>query len=786
MRHFDFKKSHHRLKEDQLLNFKSSLTHECTSTRRMRLVVFRHFLENVVLKHAAEFRPGAYKVIFKPEEKEGSPYLCIYPQMRFSDLNAFKIIKSQKKDIVFISYRCKEPFSLVDTLQREIGAQPLANFLIRHIDFETLASAIAKKKAQLALHTPQNDQLIADLQILQDYISNETSQRELLLRQSCLPGKTTQELYRALSEIKLVILQMKEVKRQTNSCERLPDIMPFSAAMFWPISQHEAKIIVDCASPAFKAFVAAGMQQYVTAMKKSSGVALLEYSSFDLMRDFDYLLQRMQDQYPRKESFQRKYEDIMRRMREVYNKIRVIDKKMLTLSSKLSYSPYDFLAVCELGQMRRDLLLLLRKIYKDVEFLSHKTEEVNHLRMIISTMAANLCKIVSDEYRLWETFLSSGYLFEPSFQKNLAKLKAKEKPDIQKLYYRISSFIRYAELEDENIQKMRQDASSSPQKYFSKSNNLEKDLASKIDSLRDISPLAHFVLSEAYIDSRSHLEYKFGGNMCEDPFYYLNSTDLLLAKLMIAPNEEKQAAAEQLRKQVAANASVFGILEKYGLKSQILNSIEPFLYLKEKAFDLEFNPFSKLEEGFRGKSIEVSYRTAVESDGKMYIYYQLGQIVEKVPIPTPSEISASEKIGPEAVYGDKFDLDFVLQNQVTGKPLSEIYTIIYSSLPSDFSTFLTVQQSLRFEDLSTSYFLSTFPKSHFGGCISNIGEVPPSFLDKNTNTLIDGLKAIYPNYQNEVKQLVDFFLDKMRLRIFRELNRSTLFWISSCIDEMKT
>ncbi|MEM4348637.1 MAG: hypothetical protein QXN37_03650 [Candidatus Anstonellaceae archaeon] len=780
MRHFEFKRTHGIQKEDEISTFKSSLKHECTSIRRIRMVVFRHFLENVVLKNAAQLEAGAYKVIFKPEYEEGSPYICIYPQMRFSDLNAFKLIKDHKKGLVFISYRCKEPFSLVDTLQREIGAQPLANVAIRYADANELASFLANKKAQLGAAIPIDHEFLTDLEQFANYVAHENYLRNQLLSQSCLPDKPANALYDTLSEIKSILLEIAEFKRQVNSCEKLSDTLPFSAAIFWPLSPQQAKVLIDCASHSFKNFIASGIQNYVIAMKKSMGVALLEYSSFDLMRDLDYLLKRMQHYQSKKDSFYSKYNVMMRNMRDLYNKISIIDKKIQALSSKLSYSAYDLISICELGQMRKDLLLQLRKIYRNVEPLTHKPEELNHLRMIISTMAANLCKIVPEEYTLWESFLSSGHLVNPSFQSKLAKFKAKEKVDLQRLFSEITYFIRYASLEHETIQKMKQDASSSPQKYSGRIKELEKMLASKINSLKHISPLAHFVLSEAYIDSKSHLEYKLGGMMCEDPFYYLNSTDLLLAKFILAPKEERTAVAEQLTKQVAENAKILQLLQKYGLQRQILDSIEPFLYLKEKAFDLESNPFSKLEEGFRGKSIEVFYKTAMEPDGRTSIYYRLGNLVEKVPIPLPAEISASEKIGPEAVYGDKFDLDFLLSTNVQDKSLAEIYTLIYQALPSDFSSFFAIQQSLRSEDLSTSYFLSTFSKSQFSGCISNIGEIAPSFLDKDTNTLINGLRSFYPNYKKEVGELVDFFLDKIRLRIFREINRSTFFWISIC------
>ncbi|MCX8196933.1 MAG: hypothetical protein N3G80_01305 [Candidatus Micrarchaeota archaeon] len=785
-RHFFGKSEFFRKEESPAISvFKKQLQNECIGIRKLRIIVLKDFIENVVAKNIGDFEPGAYKLVLKPDHQEGSPYISIYPQMRFSDINAFKIFKDETSGIFLISYRSKDPFSLVDTLHREIGAKPLINFSIKYIDEQRASSIISNKKSKISRSNSikNKDEKEQELQILLSYLEDEKNERTRLLEQSCIQPKTLEDLDKKLMSIRSIIISINSLKRNQNFAVKIKRF-PIDAASHWPISASVATELLKTADSQQLSYITEGLQKYVLAMKSSMGVALLEYSSYDLMRDIEYTLQRISHYYEGHHVFESQYYSVLGTLRLIHEQIAKIDKKMTNLSSKIYYSAEDFISVCELGEMRADLLKMLKSLYKSISKVSHKREVLNHLKMIIATMAANLCKVLPSEYGLWEQFYSSGQLsalLSSYQQRHKSSTTSAISIDEAKVESSVLLFISKSKEEWQKIKDMKQNSSKSPYEYSGKSKELEAKLASEISSLSDISPLAYFILSEAYIDSKTHLEYKFGGMLCKDPYYYLNSSDLLLASLMLSPPDKKKHYLDLLSQKVERNAQLFGLFEKYGLREEIFAQIEPFLYLKEKAFDLESNPFAKVEKGYRGKSIEVTYKTAVEN-GDQYIIYQISNIVRKVKIPPPTYDSSFEKTGKEVLYGDKFDLDFVLQkDNVSRHRLPDIYVAIFNSIPKDFSLFFKIQQSLRSEDLSTSYFISTFSKSNFGGYFSNIGETPPAFLESSyKNTLLEGIKSHYSNYRTESGELVDFFLDKMKLRIFRELNRSINYWAVSC------
>ncbi len=781
----------------KLTDFRKELRFECNSVRKWRMAVMEDYLKNVVKNRSLP--PGAYKLRLIPEQDEGSPYIFICNQMRLSDVLGFKVIKDEKEDIYFVSYRHKDASSLIETERKEMGARPFQPLLLKHAAFESVQTKIS----DTLLHNQDkiSPESISDLKHLSSFISERAKERDKILAESCLEGQAGMGLLRqSLSEISQLIIDINSLKDERQKCALPPKHLPVSTASLWPMSAYDAKEIAESIPVSCKEFFLDWISRYTLAMKKSLGVGALEYSSYDLMRDLDYAIMRAGLESGKPESFGSKHESFMFTLKEVRNTVMAIDRKMQALYLKPTYAAVDLVFLCELGEMRRKVLESLASLYESVGAISHFDHNSSHLKAIVATMSVNLCKIDSGEMALWKELAESSAFSSiiSNYKNYLSKrcmnspkrarrkeLKRQEK-EAGKIKDRIKTFATDAAKESESLRRMQNEASINPFDYSGKSKEMEQQLIDKIISLEKISPAVYSIISGAYASSKSHMEYKFGGKLCHDPYHYLTPSELLFTLSELDP---QGAFNERLANHLQANARLFGILEKHGLRSEILGHIDPLLHLKEKAFDLDTDPISHKEKGYRGNDIQLHYRIGVDPDSNsQVIHYRDGQMIHSIALPEPANSSPSSKSISENFYGDKFDLGFIIELQgqtVESLELGQIYSKINEIASRDLPAYREIQARIRSQDLSTAHFLSTFTaKKKISGCVSNLGDNPPRVLDEHTNTFLSALRERYQSYNKDNATTTGYTLQKTNIRIFRELNRTLPYWVLACAERI--
>jgi hypothetical protein len=515
-----------------------------------------------------------------------------------------------------------------------------------------------------------------------------------------------------------------------------------------------------------------------------------------------------------------KYTNFVVKLHEIQNAIKNIDSRLEVLASKYSYSPSDLITICGIAKMRKDMLEKIKECHKNSTFMQHTDYNQKQIKLLLSTMAANLCNVGSKEICLWKEFLENPGFMEglrshvqhcaESVKKKARFVRAEAKKEqmaqlaeAKAIEKKINEFTAQASSEAKLLEKLHETALSVSRNRRRVANELEKRYIGRLNGLRKSSPLAHSILEEALIESKTHQEYKRERLPCPDLNYYLNASALLLSLAEMNPGKNpdevlhnrtwKQGISLQdmLDTQIHANAFLLELFEKYGLGEEIRNYMDHFLYLKAKGFDIESDPVELNKTDYTNTKINVTYWVSVDlAASQRVLNLKLGnsKTILHVPMPglsLPAEDFLIDRSENEEILGKKYELDYFVPKVAPNDSLADLYVKISEAALQDLPKFRQIQAKIRSKDMKSAHFLSTLvQKEPLAGCVSNtLGENLPHILSAE-NTLIGGLKAKYPNFEAEAKETGEYAKQKIAMKLMHEINRTLPYWVARCAQKI--
>jgi|GEM_PF-4085347 len=776
---------------------------ECDTARKARLRAAYEVVSHLV--NNTNIEPGDYKISFKPEG--GAGFIPINRHFKASDTVAFKIFSDSDMGITVGELRHKSFRSQVETTRVELGADPIQKIEVMHVpDLEAkLQHAID------GLQKPITSGGSLKLAWLLAITKKRQKERESLLLESCSgSAEKKARLDLELANYSAAVSSINRLVSESRSEPvSLPPYLPFKAAASVPLTGKEAQYLAESVNDDSRAhFLGIWAQQCAAGMKKSMGVDFLEYSTYDAIQELDGAITRIGMDTAQKGSEQNSFElkqyHLLKLMRELKNLVGGADRKIDALISKTNPSKEDIASIGELAEMRKSMLGILAEAYRAADSLHHAGYNSTHIKIIICTMAANLCKISELETATWAELAGHpGFKDMVSdLQKHLRyirsrsttlpslkdELKAIEKSS-GRLPKRLGEFLGLASTDQRAISALYESAMAGRGDFKGKLKAEETKLRGIFDEIKKLSPAVHYILAEALAESKSHNDYKMMRQLCADPYYYLAVPELLFSLAAVNRMDPYRA---RLAEYLQENVEIYDIISAAGLEKQVLDRLGAFLYMKEKAFDMESDPDSIRALGYTTREIPVYYRLGLGQVGVPSINLTfLGNTLSIPLLPLDYQSGAPSTKGlDEEIYGDRLDLYLYLKlssnEELRSLSLGKIYESVVKNASTDFSRFQEVQSLLRHKSLKTGHFLSTLTASKkYAGCVlKGSGENPPQVLGM-PNTMVEALGVIYPSdYRRHSDETFEFMLQKANIRLFREMNRELPYWISLASDRL--
>jgi hypothetical protein len=243
---------------------------------------------------------GDYNINFVPEE--GSSFIPISRWVRASDNSRFKVFEHNGHRVG--EYSHKGFRSKVETARKQLGADPYskAELLYCSID-QALAEIQRALESTRATRTPE---MGADLEKLSDITCKRKEGRAKLLLESCGGSEQVHKhLLLKLGELSKVILEINDLREKTKKAAEteLPGDFLADAAYKWPMSELFASQLALYLRESGPRQISDWVARYAHEFRKAMGVDMLEYSSYDIMRELEHALLRVGDEAKKPEAF---------------------------------------------------------------------------------------------------------------------------------------------------------------------------------------------------------------------------------------------------------------------------------------------------------------------------------------------------------------------------------------------------------------------------------------------------------------------------------------------------
>ncbi len=798
---------------------KVELKHNIDFERRIRLLAARAIVNQAVNRSAMP--PGDYKIKFLPAEWGAS--VVIDPRVWPADNVAFKIFADDGHRVGV--YRHKSPISAVETQRLDMGASPHEKADLLHADMPQVIQGLEESRSFQFLPGQK-----ADFDVLHKLAAERWAQRQALIMELCGNSEEKKERLESLfSAAKDIISEINSLRCSNDSCAKHAPTMPVEAAGMFPMREKGAQDIIAFYSNGGR--LAEWVGRYAQAIRKTMGVDYLEFTAASAMRELEIALDRIHSESMNKGKFLEHYAFFNSRMHRIHELVDSTDRTLDRLLLKRTYENNDLLSICALADTRQELLALFKELYAEAKKFKEAAHHAEHVKAIVVTMACNLCRIGREEAGLWGELVSHRD-FKKALNDRIRNLKnelsclrnvikfdrrlAAENGDNEKagkledavqrcdkLLGRVSSFCKASNAEADAISRLEGLTKLGTQDRKARISALEARLVSEIfDNVYLVSPSIHSILTEAYHESRTHQSYKRRRPLCQNLHYYLPTSELLFAEM---ETTGKSGASARMKTFLSENHQLYALLEKHGLRDEIMAHMGKFLHIKERPFDIESDAMAIQQSGHAGRKLQMRYKLGRDASGARQLTLSPATSEEagllgmaegeslRVPVGDylPHEENFSRDKGlSEELYGDKFDLDFILQQvQTKQQSLGEIYHEVYVLASTDLPRFRMVQQNLRTKSLDTAHFVYLLTqKRTLTGCVSSqLGENLPLAIGKEgeENHFLELIGRFYPNFMGEASETDDFLLQKTAHMLLKELNRTMPYWVGRCVEKMK-
>jgi hypothetical protein len=442
-------------------------------------------------------------------------------------------------------------------------------------------------------------------------------------------------------------------------------------------------------------------------------------------------------------------------------------------------------AACELAEKRKKLLDKFAELEKLAGSFHHELPYRKQMSLSLANMAVNLCSMGKEEVELWTEFASN---------KQLSSL-LKSSKETNAILKSATKFLSDAKKEEEKINELTENVQAVRKKYRLARLSNEQAVLKKIIDLGVISSRAANRLYEVYADTKSHVSYKQRELPSQNIEAYFTRVRLLLMLKNDMPPDKFTLGLDDCLRQ---NANLFREFESIpGLKEQILRHIDSLLYVDFKGFDLEPDVSSLLQHGFRNQPINVAYwltEEIVPRSGVATNILNLQFLNRHLKVELRSSLPYDETFAmdspsiqtgtdfDEGIYGHKVPLSEII-GPLQGNDLAEIYSGLFQIATTSIDEYLSLRKKLAKKDTESAHYISTFAsEENFSGTITDrLGGNLPRALDAHTpNSLLQNLKAEYPEFEAEAKEVQDYIRKKAAIRILRHLHANMPYYMQKC------
>ena len=763
-----------------------------------------------------DFKPGSRKIKFVSE----SPHISTDPSNVDSDTIAFRFYKDEQTGRAVFVYRHKYFRASADkALKRTGGAEQIE---LKHARPCEVVEFIRSMQGD-GISTWD----LQDLAAVSSAFSSWENDCNMLMKESY--GKSKEKLQTVqnlLGKIGAAATEAEDIKKTENASANDSGGQVVKAALFWPFGMEAAEKIAEFytdGNPLLEEFLKEWSLKYVRELNLAIGTGRLELSLRDQMQNLKHLVERVEEEVPphEQEAFAENLKTFNKESAQVIHIVdNLIDDKLSNLLRKVEPGAKELLVgICEIAQMRNDVLSRLVKLYALDQQLA-RSRQAQAIRQKIRDIAANIGKVTQTEVELLKeiqkdekfAFACKTYLtycknnlqtynnqFKISFpgfkgkKANLAK-DPKEEERLKRLLNeaaniesRIKNFRELGANEYSSLLNLQKSSKDSVESVKKAVDSRDAGIAQCITDIGNAAPALGHLLREVNESLKEHPSYKRGEPVAKDPGYYL--TPMGIAASLDAVATEK-SHAEMVEAQAKGYSKLYALFEKFGLKQGVLAHLDQFLYSSQKGFDLEVDTSTK----GRGTEMEVPYWEANSPDNKdRLLCFKIAGRQFSVRIPPPEEIEAQQdfigkKSLKEIVIGGYTPLEVALPGITKDSPLAEIYLKAFElanlsnkqidpETNKEMEVFEIVQRDIRNKSLKTSYLLlSLVDKDPLAGCRTNFaGNNLPAVLSPD-ETLLDSIQKNYPNPDMELENFFHYLEKKRAKRLLDEFNRTLPYW----------
>lgn len=748
---------------------------------RITYEVAKFILSEPGLKGSADFK-------LKLVPTEGSQPIFLHSSLQPDDELGLKLIKGTYKGepVSVVCMRQKHSASKIQKRAELLGKEPSISIKERGVDLHSLKKGL---NAHLASNMDFGKKEVID-DICKILDSEEKGRNDLILLACGRDEEKARQVKAAFSAINKLTAEIAKI-----DAEMVKDSMQVDSRITvskivgsindWPLCGKDLELFGQLPKSEMEHMCAWLKKYALEALPKTFGVEFLEYTATNAMDDFLKLLDIMEMENGGRESFQRKkkvFDNEIYALKGMIDKTDVEIKKMksdIDLLQNMEFSDW-FLRVCSLAGKRRDILARQLEIEAKTEKFSHENPNQKQMVLTLANMAANLCRVRQDELDRWKALYGNKEM-----QKFLSK-----SADGRAIRKKMASFMESSEKEISRIHGILSDVLTRREQFKAQKAVCNGKIEGEIHKLEALSPVIANRLLEAYIDSKSHICYKqkeeFPSRI-EDTLLFRTAM-LLLLKDKFSEDEY----AEKKERYLKQSAHLFAVISKNEkVRREMMEDIEPLLYAKTKAFDLESDTQGLRENKYTHAKLNAQYWLTLESGAagtKNVLNIEIMNRHFKIDLrgPLPFEegymppAPASIKNRPdEEIYGRKLTLQEVAPGLAESDPPNAIYKKIFEiAMPTQLSA--EIKTDLASKNMENARFLSTFSEEEMqGGCITNMfgRNLPRRLNEKSENSFAMKLIDAYPNYEKEAQEVQDYVRHKVAARIFTRLNSNLPYYI---------
>ncbi|MCX8175306.1 MAG: hypothetical protein N3E51_03820 [Candidatus Micrarchaeota archaeon] len=737
--------------------------------RDQKLLLAMYYIASRFLINSSDFYEDDFKINFIPVEggcksrEKCAKTRYISPVLKRGDESALKTIKrtinGEETKIVF--FRAKTSLSILEKRLKKLGGAPLLSRNLPKKSFEEVLSALGSKISP----KKADPRLASHLSPLYGFLIAEDKGRQDALSKICGGDKKTlSKLHKLLEGIGDKARRLEASQEAFNSLieDSNAGLIRPSDVIFaiknWPLSEEEAKSLVNHLSDAEKKKISEWAREYcLNLLPRVFGVELLEHTSFAQIDEFQALVDMTRNSNNLSEQQRSKIENMDKSFHTLMGLLQKVDADFKKMKDWVNEDAEKWLtALCRQGGSRRTKVFeTIMELERFAAELEHNPQVQRNLQLILANISVNLCRISQEEADAWQHFEK----FLASKLSHIGKKSLLKKADL---------FCTEAKKEAAIISELENKTEKEYRSFVNQKAELTSDILSKIERLRSISPQVHEIMKQAFSYVVSHQGYKQWEILSTNP------ADAYLSRRALSADGSKEA--------IEAVAGAYSILSKNPkIAREVMQEIERLLYCPTRGFDLESPLGYWASRGMTQKELDVEYWLSqkIDENGKVKDILNLRlknkhievEIKDRLPYdegfnPQDYIFSNTQKSAYEEIYGRKLSLsEFGITE---GDGLGEIYSKLCKIVSSESSLLSTIGEKMAYMDTSTAHFLSTFVEqdSRFGIVTDKLGRNLPSSLSEiSENTFEQSLRKAYPDFEKALDEVNRYVLARTALRI---------------------